>query len=68
MPSTGHRAARPALNGKPGGDFGASPGAIGTAVAQYEQRRYLAVLNALVLNTPSVMIGQPRQSSTSRAG
>jgi len=38
--------------------FGASPGAIGTAVAQYELRRYLGVLNALVLNQPSVMIGQ----------
>ena len=46
------------FNGKPTAIFGASPGAIGTAVAQYELRRYLAVLNALVLNTPSVMIGQ----------
>ena len=27
-------------------------------MAQYELRRYLGVLNALVLNTPSVMIGQ----------
>jgi chromate reductase len=31
---------------------------IGTAVAQYELRRYLGVLNALVMNAPSVMIGQ----------
>ena len=31
---------------------------IGTAVAQFELRRYLGVLNALVMNTPSVMIGQ----------
>ena len=38
--------------------FGASPGMIGTAVAQYDLRRSLGVLNALVMNTPSVMIGQ----------
>ena len=29
------------FNGKPTAIFGASPGAIGTAVAQYELRRYL---------------------------
>ena len=46
------------FSGKPAAILGASPGAIGTAVAQYELRRYLGVLNALVLNTPSVMIGQ----------
>jgi chromate reductase, NAD(P)H dehydrogenase (quinone) len=46
------------FSGKPAAIFGASPGMIGTAVAQYELRRYLGVLNALVLNTPSVMIGQ----------
>ena len=46
------------FNGKPAAIFGASPGMIGTAVAQYDLRRYLAVLNALVVNTPSVMIGQ----------
>ena len=27
-------------------------------MAQYDLRRYLGVLNALVVNTPSVMIGQ----------
>jgi chromate reductase len=43
---------------KPAAVFGASPGMIGTAVAQYELRRYLGVLNALLLNAPSVMIGQ----------
>jgi chromate reductase len=43
---------------KPTAIFGASPGAIATAVAQFELRRYLGVLNALVVNTPSVMIGQ----------
>jgi chromate reductase len=46
------------FNGKPAAIFGASPGMIATAVAQYELRRYLGVLNALVVNTPSVMIGQ----------
>jgi len=46
------------FNGKPAAIFGASPGMVATAVAQFELRRYLGVLNALVLNTPSVMIGQ----------
>jgi chromate reductase len=46
------------FNGKPTAIFGASPGMIGTAVAQYDLRRYLAVLSAFVLTTPSVMIGQ----------
>ena len=49
------------FNGKPAAILGASPGMIGTAVAQYELRRYLGVLNALVMNTPSVMIGQAGQ-------
>jgi chromate reductase len=49
------------FNGKPAAIFGASPGMIGTAVAQFELRRYLGVLNALVMNTPSVMIGQAAQ-------
>jgi chromate reductase, NAD(P)H dehydrogenase (quinone) len=46
---------------KPTAIFGASPGMIGTAVAQYDLRRCLGVLNALVMNTPSVMIGQAGQ-------
>ena len=46
------------FNGKPTAIFGASPGMIGTAVAQYDLRRCLGVLNALLMNTPSVMIGQ----------
>ena len=46
------------FDGKPTAIFGASPGMIGTAVAQYDLRRCLGVLNALVVNTPSVMIGQ----------
>jgi chromate reductase, NAD(P)H dehydrogenase (quinone) len=49
------------FNGKPTAIFGASPGMIGTAVAQYDLRRCLGVLNALVMNTPSVMIGQAAQ-------
>ena len=49
------------FNGKPTAIFGASPGMIGTAVAQYELRRCLGVLNALVMNQPSVMISQAGQ-------
>jgi chromate reductase len=49
------------FNRKPTAIFGASPGMIGTAVAQYDLRRCLGVLNALVMNTPSVMIGQAAQ-------
>jgi chromate reductase, NAD(P)H dehydrogenase (quinone) len=46
------------FNGKPAAIFGVSPGMIGTAVAQFHLRQCLGVLNALVMNTPSVMIGQ----------
>jgi chromate reductase len=46
------------FDGKPTAILGASPGMIGTAVAQYELRRVLGVLNALVMNQPGVMIGQ----------
>jgi chromate reductase len=46
------------FDGKPTAIFGASPGMIGTAVAQYDLRRCLGVLNALVMNQPSAMIGQ----------
>jgi chromate reductase, NAD(P)H dehydrogenase (quinone) len=49
------------FDGKPTAIFGASPGMIGTAVAQYDLRRCLGVLNALVMNQPSVMIGQAGQ-------
>jgi chromate reductase, NAD(P)H dehydrogenase (quinone) len=45
------------FDGKPTAILGASPGAIGTAVAQYDLRRCLGVLNALVVNRPSLMIG-----------
>ena len=44
------------FDGKPAAILGASPGMIATAVAQYELRRYLGILNAIVMNTPSVMI------------
>ena len=46
------------FDGKPAAILGASPGMIGTAVAQYDLRRCLGVLNVLVMNQPSVMIGQ----------
>ena len=49
------------FNGKPTAIFGASPGMVGTAVAQYDLRRCLGVLNALLVNTPSVMIAQAGQ-------
>ena len=55
------------FSGKPAAIFGASPGVIGTAVA-HMTCAVPGVLNALVLNTPSVMIGQAARSSTSRAG
>jgi chromate reductase len=46
------------FDGKPTAILGASPGMIATAVAQYDLRRCLSVLNAQVLNRPSIMIGQ----------
>ena len=46
------------FDGKPTAILGASPGMIATAVAQYDLRRCLSVLNALLLNRPSIMIGQ----------
>ena len=52
------RPPRQPFDGKPTAILGASPGMIATAVAQYDLRRCLSVLNALVMNRPSVMIGQ----------
>ena len=49
------------FDGKPAAIFGASPGAIGTAVAQYDLRRCLGVLNVSVINSPTVMINQAAQ-------
>ena len=42
---------------KPVGIIGASPGAIGTARAQYDLRKMFVYLDAHVLNKPEVMIG-----------
>ncbi|MEN0074507.1 MAG: NADPH-dependent FMN reductase [Paracraurococcus sp.] len=46
------------FDGKPVAIMGASPGAIGTARAQYHLRQSFVFLNAFVLNRPEVMIGQ----------
>lgn len=46
------------FNEKPVAIMGASPGAIGTARAQYDLRRMLGGLNAFVMNKPEVFIGQ----------
>ena len=45
------------FDGKPVAIMGASPGAIGTARAQYHLRQSFVFLNASVLNKPEVMIG-----------
>jgi len=44
------------FDGKPIAIMGASPGAIGTARAQYHLRQMFVFLNAFVLNRPEVMI------------
>lgn len=46
-----------AWNGKPAAIMGASPGAIGTARAQYHLRQILVYLNMFPINQPEVMIG-----------
>ena len=46
-----------AWNGKPAANTGASPGAIGTARAQYHLRQILVYLNMFPINQPEVMIG-----------
>ncbi len=46
-----------AWNGKPAAIMGASPGAIGTARAQYHLRQILVFLNMFPINQPEVMIG-----------
>ena len=45
-----------AWNGKPAAIMGASPGAIGTARAQYHLRQILVYLNMFPINQPEVMI------------
>ncbi|HEX2940480.1 MAG TPA: NADPH-dependent FMN reductase [Rhodopila sp.] len=46
------------FDGKPIAIMGASPGALGTARAQYHLRQMFVFLNGLVLNKPEVMIAQ----------
>src|SRR5262252_8799960 len=46
-----------ACDGKPAAIMGATPGAIGTARAQYHLRQILVYLNMFPINQPEVMIG-----------
>src|SRR6266481_1208868 len=46
-----------AWNGKPAAIMGASPGAMGTARAQYHLRQMLVFLNMFPIKQPEVMIG-----------
>jgi chromate reductase len=48
------------FDGKPIAILGASPGAIGTARAQYHLRQVFVYLNGMVLNKPETMIGGAR--------
>jgi chromate reductase, NAD(P)H dehydrogenase (quinone) len=50
-----------ALRGKPVGVLGASPGAVGTARAQFHLRGVLANLNAIVMPQPSVVVAGAAQ-------
>ena len=50
------RAPKQPFDGKPIAIMGASPGAIGTARAQYDLRKTFVFLNGHVLNRPEVMI------------
>lgn len=45
------------FDGKPIAIMGASPGALGTARAQYHLRQMFVYLNGMLLNRPEVMIG-----------
>ena len=45
------------FNGKPAAIMGASPGAVGTARAQYHLRQSCVFLNIHLVNKPEVMIG-----------
>jgi len=49
------------FDGKPIAIMGASPGALGTARAQYHLRQMFVFLNGMVLNRPEVMIGSAAQ-------
>src|SRR6058998_1530467 len=50
-----------AWNGKPAAIMGASPGAMGTARAQYHLRQMLVFLNMHALNGPEVMVSNASQ-------
>lgn len=50
-----------AWDGKPAAIMGASPGAIGTARAQYHLRQIFVFLNVFPVNQPEVMIGNASQ-------
>jgi len=52
------RSPKKPLNMKAVGIMGASPGALGTARAQYHLRQVIGCLNAYVMNKPEVMISQ----------
>jgi chromate reductase len=49
------------FDGKPIAIMGASPGALGTARAQYHLRQMFIFLNGMVLNKPEVMIANASQ-------
>jgi chromate reductase, NAD(P)H dehydrogenase (quinone) len=53
--------AKGALNNKPVAIMGASPGAIGTARAQYDLRRVFVTLNMYCVNKPEVLIGNAKE-------
>src|SRR5256886_17337536 len=50
-----------AWNGKPAAILGASPGAMGTARAQYHLRQMLVFLNMFPINQPEVMIAHAEE-------
>lgn len=50
-----------AWNGKPAAIMGASPGAMGTARAQYHLRQMLVFLNMFPINQPEVMIAHAEE-------
>jgi chromate reductase len=50
-----------AWNGKPAAIMGASPGALGTARAQYHLRQMLVYLNMFPINQPEVMISHAEE-------
>src|SRR6267143_2976770 len=50
-----------AWNGKPAAIMGASPGAMGTARAQYHLRQILVFLNMFPINQPEVMIAHAEE-------